>query len=92
MVEWNQLAGAGGQNYIVIASDGLWEFVSSREVMETVARGGTLNEISETLVTEARSRWKRLDGGGHIDDTTVMLIKLRNISSPDTYECGILIK
>lgn len=92
VVDWNQLAGEGGQNYIVIASDGLWEFVSSREVMETVAQGGSLNEISQTFVTEARSRWKRLDGGGHIDDTTVTLIELRNISSPDSYECGMLIK
>ena len=74
MVDWNQLAGEGGQNYIVIASDGLWEFVSSREVMEIVAQGGSVSEICQTLVTEARCRWRELEGGGYIDDTTVTLI------------------
>jgi serine/threonine protein phosphatase PrpC len=91
VVDWNQLAGEGGQNYIVIASDGLWEFVSSREVIETVAQGGSLNEISQTLITEARSRWRRY-GGEDIDDTTVTLIKLQNIPSPDSHECAMLMK
>ena len=76
VVDWNQLAGEGGQNYIVIASDGLWEFFSNQEVMETVAQGGSLSANCQTLATEARRRWRNFDPT-HIDDTTLTLIKLR---------------
>ena len=75
VVDWNQLADDGGQHYIVIASDGLWEFVPNQEVMETVAQGGSLSAICQKLAVEARRRWRNFDPT-HIDDTTLTLIKL----------------
>ena len=60
----------------MIASDGLWEFVSNQEVASAVAAGGSLNAICRKLVVKARTQWRKFEET-HIDDTTVVLIKLQ---------------
>ena len=60
----------------MIASDGLWEFVSNQEVANVVAAGGSLNAICRMLVVKARTQWRKFEET-HIDDTTVVLIKLQ---------------
>lgn len=61
--------------FVIVASDGLWEFVSSQEAVEIVGRSidtGTSQASCERLVKEAVKRWKARDGG--IDDITVLVI------------------
>ena len=64
LVDWTQVTDGGD---IVLASDGLWEFVANQEVAATVARvlaaGDSLGVACTKLVEEAqwrrRWRWRR---------------------------------
>ena len=61
--------------FIILASDGLWEFTSSKEAVEIVGNAldaGFSQTSCERLVKEAVKRWKSKDGG--IDDITVLVI------------------
>jgi serine/threonine protein phosphatase PrpC len=63
--------------FIVIASDGLWEFMSNQEVVEIVAAdfNSAAVELScEKLVKESVRRWKRQEET--VDDITVVIVYL----------------
>eukprot|EP00736_Rhodelphis_marinus_P006263 Rmarinus@m.8570 len=60
---------------VLIATDGVWHFVSSSEAAEMVvtARGDALH-VAKSIVDSARDRWIR--AGAPADDVTVVLVTL----------------
>lgn len=67
--------------FIIIASDGIWEFISSEECVKIVSNfyfSGRINEACEQLVNIATHRWNKEDG--NVDDISVIiaLIKVKD--------------
>jgi len=50
-------------NFLVIASDGVWEFLSNKQVLDIVERYYDINDASaaaKKVVETARKFWKRV--------------------------------
>jgi serine/threonine protein phosphatase PrpC len=60
--------------FIVVATDGLWEFVNNQETLEMVEGQVGPAQAVDTLVTEAGTRWMQEEQV--IDDTTVIVANL----------------
>lgn len=56
---------------IVIASDGLWEFMSNQEVLDMIAGVDDPRRAVDMLVAEANARWMKEEQV--VDDTTVIV-------------------
>ena len=64
--------------FIVIASDGVWEFMSNQEVVNIVSTELTQNDLqtaARVLVEKSREKWNINDKA--IDDITCIIIKLK---------------
>lgn len=65
-------------SFIVLASDGVWEFMTSQEVVDFIGRmrreGRSANDAAEALVREAVRRWRRNEIV--VDDTTAVVVWL----------------
>ena len=59
----------GEHLFLVSATDGLWEFISSQEVADIVVQHSASDEVVSELIKEAKKRW--LQEEEVIDDTTV---------------------
>eukprot|EP00188_Purpureofilum_apyrenoidigerum_P004427 Plantae.Rhodophyta-Purpureofilum_apyrenoidigerum.ctg5008.p1 GENE.Plantae.Rhodophyta-Purpureofilum_apyrenoidigerum.ctg5008~~Plantae.Rhodophyta-Purpureofilum_apyrenoidigerum.ctg5008.p1 ORF type:complete len:493 (+),score=79.33 Plantae.Rhodophyta-Purpureofilum_apyrenoidigerum.ctg5008:115-1593(+) len=74
------------ESFIVLASDGVWEFMSSQEVVDFVGKrrleGVDPNLAAEALVREATKRWRRNEI--IIDDTTAVVVYLNFVSDTPT--------
>ena len=77
-------------NVLIIASDGLWEFLSSEKVLEMTIKKlrekppVTEQSILETacfLADEARKEWKKEDE--YVDDITVIICVMQHTKSVD---------
>ena len=66
--------------FIVIASDGLWEYVSNEEVVDIVGKYHEKNDcdgaVSE-LYEISRERWVKYDD--YIDDISIIVVFLGNL-------------
>ena len=62
--------------FLVIATDGVFEFLSNHDVAGIVGRCDTAEMACRVLVQESAARWER-DGGGIADDITVVVAKFR---------------
>ena len=63
--------------FIVLASDGVWEFLSNQDVVNSVATGilnNDLNRSAKLLLGKAYQKWNSLNSS--IDDITCIVIKL----------------
>ena len=60
--------------FLVVATDGLWEFVNNQETLEIVEGQIGPAQAVDTLVTEAGTRWMKEEQV--IDDTTVIVANL----------------
>lgn len=60
--------------FLVVATDGLWEFVTNEETVEYVEGQVGPAQAVDTLVTEAGTRWMQEEQV--IDDTTVIVANL----------------
>jgi serine/threonine protein phosphatase PrpC len=60
--------------FLVIATDGLWEFVDNKETIEMAEAQTTPSEAVDCLVQEACQRWMQEEQV--IDDTTVIVANL----------------
>ncbi|CAG9316883.1 unnamed protein product [Blepharisma stoltei] len=63
--------------FIIIASDGIWEFISSEEAVNIVGNtwyAGKSDKCCEVLVNEAVDRWS--EHGNNVDDITILIIFL----------------
>jgi len=65
-------------SFVVLASDGVWEFMTSEEVIEFVGNlkknGTDATEAADCLVREAVRRWRRQEEV--VDDTTAIVVYL----------------
>ena len=61
----------GEHAFLVSASGGLWEFMTSQEVADMVAKYESPEEATNELIKEAKTRWLREEEV--IDDTTVVV-------------------
>lgn len=60
--------------FLVVATDGLWEFVDNQETVELVDGQATPTDAVDVLVTEAATRWMHEEQV--IDDTTIIVANL----------------
>ncbi|GIL82012.1 hypothetical protein Vretimale_1575 [Volvox reticuliferus] len=60
--------------FIVLASDGVWEFISSKEAVEIVAQYDSAEEACRQLVDEAYQRWLT-EEEGVVDDITAVVVR-----------------
>lgn len=64
--------------FLILATDGIWEFISSGEAVRVVKgpfEAGRPEACCELLVKEALNRWKRVDNT--VDDITVIVLFFR---------------
>ena len=59
--------------FLIIATDGVWEWMSSQEAVDAVGKDDDAEAACERLTREAYSRWET-EGGGVADDTTAIVI------------------
>jgi serine/threonine protein phosphatase PrpC len=59
---------------IILASDGLWEFMTNEECVAMAARRSQPRDAVQDLILEANARWMKEDQV--IDDTTVCVAYL----------------
>lgn len=62
--------------FLVVATDGLWEFISNQETVDFVEAQDTPADAVDVLVTEAATRWMHEEQV--IDDTTIIVANLFN--------------
>ncbi|XXQ34511.1 PPM-type phosphatase domain-containing protein [Plasmodiophora brassicae] len=60
--------------FLVIATDGVWEFIDSQQAVDIVARCATAGEACRALLEESTKRWKAEEDV--IDDITVVVVTL----------------
>lgn len=61
--------------FLVIASDGIWEFIDSHECIRIISEfyeKGKIEEAASELINEATKRWQKEDN--IVDDITVILV------------------
>lgn len=61
--------------FMVIASDGIFEFIPNEEVLELVSSCATVEAAAEKLIKTAKKRW--IDAEESSDDCTVIVIKMQ---------------
>lgn len=66
--------------FVLICSDGVWEFISSQEAVEIVSKINDIKEASETLAKIAWERWIKYESNV-VDDITVILVNLKKYKS-----------
>jgi|ERR1711865_25391 len=81
--EGSHTSGWSQDCYLVIASDGLWEFMSDQEVIEIIGNMDTgkptdCKATVDALIVEANERWMKEEQV--IDDTTVIVAYIRDPS------------
>ena len=59
---------------IIVASDGLWEFMTSQQVIDFIARTTEPKKAVDMLAAEASARWMKEEQV--IDDTTIIVAYL----------------
>jgi serine/threonine protein phosphatase PrpC len=64
---------------LVLASDGLWDFVANEETASVALSTGDTWEAAARLARLARSRWLTRTYGA--DDTTVVIVRFGNIGT-----------
>lgn len=59
--------------FLILATDGVWEFFTSEEAVGLVSKVGNLEEACQQLVDEAYKRWSEAEGIS--DDITTILVR-----------------
>lgn len=63
-------------HFVILASDGVWDYVSNEEAVRLAASKSDPREASEAIVATARKRWRMEGGGQYIDDVTALVARL----------------
>uniref|UniRef100_A0A7S0QZB0 protein-serine/threonine phosphatase n=1 Tax=Pyramimonas obovata TaxID=1411642 RepID=A0A7S0QZB0_9CHLO len=69
----NQYEISAEDKYLIMASDGLWEFLTNEEAVAIVAECTTPEQACDILVEKSRERWLR-EEDGVVDDITVLVV------------------
>lgn len=67
--------------FVILASDGIWEFISSQEAVDLAGsymQAGRLEDCCQALVAEATLRWRREEDC--IDDITVLVAEINSLN------------
>lgn len=64
---------------LIIATDGLWEFVSNQEAVDIAAASDDPQQAVNTLIREAVRRWMSTEE--NVDDTTVCVAFLKGMTT-----------
>lgn len=64
--------GGDGDLFVIVASDGVWEFIESIEACALVNKHKNATEACSALVLEAAQRWKRFEGSYRDDITAIV--------------------
>ena len=67
--------GGDGDLFVIVASDGIWEFIQSAEACALVYKHKSATDACSALVLEAAQRWKRFEGS-YRDDITCIVAHL----------------
>ena len=59
--------------FLILASDGIWEFITNEEAVMIAASCNSPDEAASKLVAEAHSRWVQ-EEDGIVDDITVVVV------------------
>eukprot|EP00964_Phaeocystis_antarctica_P024845 scaffold13925_cov80-Phaeocystis_antarctica.AAC.1 len=62
-------------SFLIVASDGVWEFITSQEACEIVSKCESASDAVENLVNEACARWRQFEGS-YRDDITAIIVYL----------------
>jgi len=62
--------------FVIVATDGLWEFINNDESVQMVSSSENLKNSVDALVVEANERWMKEEQV--VDDTTVIVAHLYN--------------
>jgi serine/threonine protein phosphatase PrpC len=68
--------------YFVLASDGVWDYMTNEEVMEYCANNQDPLKAAEAIVSEASDRWATRDADNRRDDITVLVVKTDIVDPP----------
>lgn len=63
--------------FMVIASDGVWEFITSQEAIDIVAKCDNGNDACKALYRESLARWQKEEEV--VDDTTAVVIYFKDL-------------
>ena len=72
--------------YFVLASDGVWDYMTNEEVLEIVSSISDPLKASEKLVQVASTRWDERDADHRRDDITVIVMKTELLTKGTTNE------
>ncbi|CAI5463070.1 unnamed protein product, partial [Closterium sp. Yama58-4] len=60
--------------FLVLGSDGLWEYVGDDEAIGVVVAAGSIEAGVKALLALAKERWLTKDGAGYVDDITALIV------------------
>ena len=67
--------------YLILATDGVWEFLGPNEVLGVVdncfQKGMTAEDASKFVIALSANQWKKHDGDAYRDDITVVVVYLQ---------------
>jgi len=63
--------------FMILASDGVWEFIDSQEAVEIVNKHAKLEDGVRSLVNEAYERWMQ-EEEGVVDDITATVVRFKH--------------
>jgi len=70
----------GQEHVIILASDGLWEFISSSHAVNLAINCTNATEACHQLVQLSKSKWAQDGAGTYCDDITIIVIFLPLVS------------
>ena len=75
--------------FMIIATDGVWEFISSQNAVDIVAsslkKGNGASVACQTLIEAAAEKWHENEGD-YRDDITALVIHLKGVKHPGEIE------
>ena len=75
---------------LILASDGVWEFITSQEAVQIVQKHGSAPAACRALITEATQRWRKEEGNYRDDITAIVVLMplLEGLSDGSSKENG----
>ncbi|CAL5393378.1 unnamed protein product [Camellia sinensis] len=72
--------------FVILATDGVWDVLSNREVVEVVSSTPEREESANRLVQHAICAWKRKKPGMAVDDISAICLFFHNSTSSQTVD------
>ena len=69
-----QLIAQKNDEYLIVASDGIWEFMTNQQCMDIVTAASSLEDACEKIVTRAYQLW--ITNEVRTDDITAIIVKV----------------